>query len=158
MSLPEHLQAWRISRRLTIEELADKCSLSPQLLSGIESGLVDPCASMLVTIARGLCIPASWLYANPRDLQLLAQYGVVEGEAQDTGDTQSMVDPVLERILASAGQDRTIFALVTVLLEAGDVRLLRAAEVSLRSLVKQVKPINVPWFFRQPGNFEPPSD
>ncbi|GKS58514.1 hypothetical protein YTPLAS18_20410 [Nitrospira sp.] len=158
MSLPEQVQAWRTSRHLTIEDLADKCSLSTEVLSEIESGLLDPCASILVTIARGLGIPASWLYTDPRHLQLLTQYGVMEEEAHDAAAERPVVDPVLERILASARQDRTLFTLVTVLLEAEDARLLRAAEVSLRSLVKQVKPVNVPWVFRQPGNFEPPSD
>ncbi|TLY16734.1 MAG: XRE family transcriptional regulator, partial [Nitrospirae bacterium] len=35
---------------------------------------------------------------------------------------------------------------------------LRAAEVSLQSLVKQSKQTTVPWQTRPPGHFEPPAD
>ena len=158
MSIPEQVQAWRISRNLTIDELAGKCSLPPKLLSEIESGLVDPRVSTLVAIAKGLGIPAPWLHTDPRHIQLLNQCGTRVTEFPESADAQPVVDPVLERIVASIGPDRTLFTLVTVLLEAEDARLIRAAEVSLRSLVKQVKPIDVPWVSRQPGNFEPPSD
>ncbi|MFO0729744.1 MAG: hypothetical protein U0361_01885 [Nitrospiraceae bacterium] len=51
-----------------------------------------------------------------------------------------------------------MFVLVTALLQSGDPKLLRAAEVSLRSLVKQAKQATVPWQSRPPGHFEPPSD
>ncbi len=161
MSIPSHLHAWRESRRLTVEELAQQCCLSAETVRDIESGATDPSLSTLDTLAAALGVPPSWLYGDPRDLQLLTQYLGDEDEperAQSHAQSPSGADPVVERMLRGLRQDRTLYTLVTVLLHSEDQRLIRAAEVSLRSLVKQVKPINVPWAFRQPGNFEPPSD
>jgi hypothetical protein len=54
--------------------------------------------------------------------------------------------------------DRSLYVLLTALMQAGDPKLLRAAEVSLRSLVKQARQATVPWQQHPPGHFEPPSD
>ena len=54
------------------------------------------------------------------------------------------------------GQD--LYALLTALLRHGDAKLIRAAEVNLRSLLKQARTADVPWQSRPPGHFEPPSD
>lgn len=48
--------------------------------------------------------------------------------------------------------------LLTALLGGGDPKLLRAAELSQRSLVRQSKQATLPWQNRQPGYFDPPSD
>ena len=158
MSIAESLKAWRTLRHLTIEDLAERAALSPELVTEIESGEADPSASILANLATALSVAPPWLFADPHHLQLLLQHDDEEGDDQEIQREATSVDPVVGRILHALGQDRTLFTLVTVLLEAGDPRLIRAAEVSLRSLVKQVKPMNVPWVVRQPGNFEPPND
>ncbi|TKS60400.1 MAG: hypothetical protein EWM72_01438 [Nitrospira sp.] len=53
---------------------------------------------------------------------------------------------------------RSLYVLLTALIQAGDPKLLRAAEVSLRSLVKQSRQAAAPWQQRPSGHFEPPSD
>jgi hypothetical protein len=74
----------------------------------------------------------------------------------DEGTTEP--DPVTTRMLAAVGAERALFALLAQLVCAGEPRLVRAAEVSLLSLVKQIPKITVPWESRPPGHFEPPSD
>ena len=54
--------------------------------------------------------------------------------------------------------DRSLYVLLTALMQAGDPKLLRAAEMSLRSLVKQSRQATVPWQQRPSGHFEPPND
>jgi hypothetical protein len=65
---------------------------------------------------------------------------------------------VTDRILAGSRADRSLYVLLTTLMQAGDPKLLRAAEMSLRSLVKQARQATVPWQQRPSGHFEPPSD
>ena len=48
--------------------------------------------------------------------------------------------------------------LLTSLLRHGEPKLLRAAEVNLRSLLKQARTSTVPWQNRPSGHFEPPND
>jgi len=48
--------------------------------------------------------------------------------------------------------------LLTALIRHGDPKLIRAAEVNLRSLLKQARIAAVPWQNRPPGHVEPPSD
>ena len=96
-----------------------------------------------------------------RHLRFLFPY--CRTDAQQDGDQVIAVmrtgaDPVLERILVAAGHDRSLYVLLTALMQSSDPKLLRAAEVSLRSLVKQSKQATVPWQSRPPGHFEPPSD
>ena len=96
-----------------------------------------------------------WLFILPSELELLCKD---EDEVPAPLSTLTGGDPVLERMLLAAGHDRTLYVLLTALLQSGDPKLLRAAEVSLRSLVKQSKQATVPWQSRPPGHFEPPSD
>ena len=67
-------------------------------------------------------------------------------------------DPVTGHILRGNRQSQELYVLLTALLQSGEPKLLRAAEVNLRSLVKQAKTTTVPWQSRPPGHFEPPSD
>ena len=96
-----------------------------------------------------------WLFINPSELDLLCKE---DDEEPLSISALTGADPVLERILLAAGHDRTLYVLLTALLQSGDPKLLRAAEVSLGSLVKQSKQATVPWQSRPPGHFEPPSD
>jgi transcriptional regulator with XRE-family HTH domain len=149
------VRAWRVSQKYSETALADRAGISLSLLEAVESEQADPEYSTLKAVAGALKIPLSWLFVNPSDLELLCK--------EDDDEPLSVsaltgTDPVLERILLAAGQDRSLYVLLTALLQSGDPKLLRAAEVSLRSLVKQSKQATVPWQSRPPGHFEPPSD
>ncbi len=151
-----YIQPWRISRQLTREDLATRCRLPLPVLASIEEGTSDPPVSALVRIAEGLGVSVAWLHTDPRNVETLVQ--LFEEEEGGAASLLEGPDPVLDHIVRSTRIDRTLYTLLTVVLQSGDEKLVRAAEVSLRSLVKQVKPANVPWASRQPGHFEPPSD
>jgi transcriptional regulator with XRE-family HTH domain len=156
------LQAWRMAKRQTLESLAEKSGLEPSHLAAVESGEGDCTVSSLQVIAASLGIPPSWLYGHPDDLnRILQSEDIGENEPDTSVVMADSIDPVFERILRSVGRDRTLYALLTALLQSGDERLTRAAEVSLRSLVKQANQATqalVPWLTRPSGHFEPPSD
>jgi len=154
MPIAMTLTAWRTSRGLSQDELATRAGLPQATVQGIEAGTIDPTAGMLESVAGSLGVPVSWLHVAPRHLQLLA------ADEEDEPDEASPAspDPVLDRILKAQERDRELYVLLTALLQAGDVKLIRAAEVNLRSLIKQTKQASVPWQSRPPGHFEPPSD
>ena len=54
--------------------------------------------------------------------------------------------------------DRSLYVLLTAIMQSGEPKLLRAAEVNLQSLVKQAKQATIPWQNRPSGHFEPPND
>ncbi|MER3422285.1 MAG: hypothetical protein C4293_02675 [Nitrospiraceae bacterium] len=124
-------------------------------MEAIEADELDPSASILEKLASALSIPTSWLYGDPQHLDLLLDDCDAEDLRPPATDS---VDPVVERILLAARHERRLYVLLTVLLQSGDPKLLRAAEVNLQSLVKQSKQATVPWQTRPPGHFEPPSD
>ncbi len=153
-----HLQAWRTYQHLTVDALAEKAGMSATLIADIESGLNDPSAATLARLSTAMGISPSWLYGHPQDLQTLLRTADEDEAESMLATSLARIDPIIERMVKSAQRDRSLYALVTALMQSGDERLLRAAEVSLRSLVKQLKPADVPWASRQPGHFEPPSD
>jgi transcriptional regulator with XRE-family HTH domain len=155
MLIGSNIQAWRISRGHSITALAAKAGLAVDSLEAIEAGQLDIPLSMMEAVASALGVPSSWLHGDPKQLELLT--ADPDGEASDSPSLDS-IDPVIERILLAAHHDRELYVLLTRLLQAGDPKLIRAAEVSLRSLVKQAKQATVPWQSRPPGHFEPPSD
>jgi len=149
------LRAWRISQKCSEQALAERAGISVSLLEALESEQLDPNASLLEAAAEALKIPLPWLFILPSELELLCKD---EDEEPAPLSTLTAGDPVLERMLLAAGHDRTLYVLLTALMQSGDPKLLLAAEVSLRSLVKQSKQSTVPWQSRPPGHFEPPSD
>ncbi len=154
MSLGDTIQAWRRSRGQSVDALAVKTGLPVSSLEAIESGDADPLASTLDLVAKGLGIPVAWLYSDPQHLEWLRQ---ADGDDPESVASDSP-DPVIERILLAVHHDRELYALLTVVLQSGDPKLIRAVEMSLRSLAKQSKQATVPWQSRPPGHFEPPSD
>ncbi|MGH7164151.1 MAG: helix-turn-helix domain-containing protein [Nitrospiraceae bacterium] len=155
MAIGSQIQAWRLSRHESVESLAARVGLAADSLNAIEAGEMDPPSSTVERLAAGLGVPPSWLYGDPKHLDLLiddADAGDPDAPATDS------VDPVTERILCGSRQDRALYVLLTKLMQSGDPKLLRAAEVSLQSLVKQSRQATVPWQTRPPGHFEPPSD
>ncbi len=149
------IRAWRISQKCSEQALAERAGITASVLEALESEQADPPASTLEALAGALKIPLPWLFIHPTDLDLLCKD---DDDEPAPLATLTGADPVLERILVAAGHDRSLYVLLTALMQSDDPKLLRAAEVSLRSLVKQSKQATVPWQSRPPGHFEPPSD
>ena len=153
MSLGQQIQAWRISRGHSVEALAAESHLLPHVLDEIEAEVVDPSASILEALAAALKIPPAWLFSHPTSFHTLFDEPEAEENSVPTG-----ADPITERILAGSRMDRSLYVLLTAIMQSGEPKLLRAAEVNLRSLVKQAKQATIPWQNRPSGHFEPPSD
>ena len=153
MSIGLRIQSWRDSKNQSLELLSDAAGIPTSLLEQIESGLTDPTAETIQALARALHIPPSWLFDEPQSFTHL----FTDTDESDAPDP-SHIDPVTDRILAASRADRSLYVLLTTLIQAGDPKLLRAAEMSLSSLVKQSRQATVPWQQRPSGHFEPPSD
>lgn len=153
MALGQQIQAWRISRGHSINDLAAESNLLPHMLEDIEADEVDPSASILEGLAAALKIPPAWLFSHPTSFHTL-----FDDREEDESSTPAGPDPVTERILAGSRMDRSLYVLLTAIMQSGEPKLLRAAEVNLRSLVKQAKQATIPWQNRPSGHFEPPSD
>jgi transcriptional regulator with XRE-family HTH domain len=153
MALGQQIQAWRISRGHSIDDLATESHLSPHVLEDIESEVIDPSASLLEALAAAMKIPPAWLFSHPTSFHTL-----FDDTEENTSSTPTGPDPVTERILSGSQMDRSLYVLLTAIIQSGEPKLLRAAEVNLRSLVKQAKQATVPWQNRPSGHFEPPSD
>ena len=150
-----NIQAWRLSRKQSLDAIAAKAGVSPVDLASLEADELDPSASVLLAVASALGIPPSWLYGPPRHLQFLT----TDADGDElVSPSEKDIDPVFEQILQGAGQERELYVLLTAILQAEDPKLVRAAEASLRSLAKQARRATVPWQSRPPGHFEPPSD
>ncbi|CAE6786130.1 HTH cro/C1-type domain-containing protein [Nitrospira defluvii] len=149
------IRAWRLSHKCSEQAFAHRAGIDASLLESLETEQADPNASTLEALARALNIPLPWLFIHPSELDLLCKDDEEEGLSLST---LTGADPVLDRLLLAAGHERTLYVLLTALIQSGEPKLLRAAEVSLRSLVKQSKQATVPWQSRPPGHFEPPSD
>jgi transcriptional regulator with XRE-family HTH domain len=147
------IQAWRLSRKQSIPALAGAARLTADSLEAIEADHVDPPMGTVEALAQALRIPAPWLFESPQAFDAL-----FKGDDEDEPSAPSQMDPVTDRILAGSRMDRSLYVLLTTLMQAGDPKLLRAAEVSLRSLVKQSRQATVPWQQRPSGHFEPPND
>ena len=153
MAIGQLLQAWRVSKGRSVDDLASGSHLAPHLLEEIEAGEVDPSASQLEAFATALKIPPAWLFSHPTVFRTL-----FDDPEEDTSSPPAGPDPVTERILAGSRMDRSLYVLLTAIMQSGEPKLLRAAEVNLRSLVKQTKQATVPWQNRPSGHFEPPND
>ena len=124
-------------------------------LEAMESGKLDPADSTRESLAFGLGIPAAWLHIAPSTIKLLLVSSDEEGLGEIDFHTS---DPVTKHIFQGYQQYPELYVLFTALLQSGEPKLLRAAEVNLRSLLKQARTATVPWQSRPPGHFEPPSD
>ena len=153
MAVSHSIQAWRREQRQTVEALAAKAGMAPEQLESIESGETDQPASLISALAEAFGVPVSWLFHHPNSVKLLLTDSDNEALEEATSP-----DPITERILCGARQDRELYLLLTTLIQEGDPKLLRAAEANLRSLVKQARRSTIPWQSRPSGHFEPPSD
>ena len=155
MPIGSHIQAWRQLRKYSLANLAENANMEQEKLEAIENGEIDPSVSIVEALAEGLCLPSGWLHYEPSAIKLLL--ADPDDENNEWLDTDSP-DPVMARLLSGTRYDRTLYVLLTSLLQHGEPKLLRAAEVNLRSLLKQAQRATVPWQSRTPGHFEPPSD
>lgn len=155
MPIGANIQAWRLTRNQSVSALAERAELTPAALAAIEADQADPPVSSLERIASALGISVSWLFGDPKHVELLTADPDGEPGALPPFDS---LDPVTERILRASRQARGLYTLLTALLRSEDEKLIRAAEVSLRSLLKQTRTAPLPWQNRRPGNFDPPSD
>jgi transcriptional regulator with XRE-family HTH domain len=153
MAVGQQIQAWRISRGHSVNDLAAESGLLPHVLDQIESDEIDPSAALLEALAAALKIPPAWLFSHPTSFRAL-----FDDSEEEIRSTQTNPDPVTERILAGSRMDRSLYVLLTAIIQSGEPKLLRAVEVNLRSLVKQAKQATVPWQNRPSGHFEPPND
>ena len=155
MSMPLTLQAWRKARQYSVVKLAAESGVEGAVIEAIEAGETDPSVSTVEALAKALALPPSWLYSSPQAVDLLL------GDPDEGGSLSPDLDspdPVTGRILQASRIERDLYVLLTALLRHGEPKLLRAAEVNLRSLLKQAKTTTVPWQSRPSGHFEPPSD
>jgi transcriptional regulator with XRE-family HTH domain len=138
-----------MARRVAPGDLAHRSGMAQARLEAIERAEAEASGSEIEALAAALGIPPGWLYDDPKRLLAL-----IDADGEPCAES----DPVTTRMLAAAGTERALFTLLTQLVWAGEPRLVRAAEVSLRSLVKQIPRTTVPWESRPPGHFEPPAD
>jgi transcriptional regulator with XRE-family HTH domain len=153
MAIGALIHAWRVSRGQSLEDLAAEAQLSPIDLEEIEAEAIDPPTSTIESLAAALRVPVAWLFTHPTTFEVL--FKQPEEEEVMTPDGP---DPITERILAGSRMDRSLYVLLTAVIQSGEPKLLRAAEASLRSLVKQSRQATIPWQNRPSGHFEPPSD
>ncbi len=159
MSIGMNIQVWRVARGLSIAALAARTGLEGSSLEAIETGELDPPVSTLATLASAFGVHPSWLHADPRHLDLLnADSDGADPDGDGTDPPGDAINPMIEQILLGHREAPDLYVLLTALIQSGDPKLLRAAEVNLRSLVKQSKHATLPWQTRPPGHFEPPSD
>lgn len=153
MPIGQYIQAWRLSRNLSLDKLAAGAHIPAILLEEIEAETVDPPSAILDSISSAMSIPTPWLFAHPEAFHLL-----FDGSDDDNGPIPDGPDPITEKILSGSKLHRSLYAMLTALIQNGEPKLIRAAEVSLRSLIKQSKQAAAPWLNRPSGHFEPPSD
>jgi transcriptional regulator with XRE-family HTH domain len=151
MPIGAKIGAWRLARGESVPALAARAGFTPSALEAIEAGDLDPSVTMVERLASALGLPPSWLFVEPEQADLLAA-----GDSEEPAP--SAFDPVTERIVLAASRMPDLYVLLTARLQSGDGKLIRVAEVNLRSLIKQSKQAAVPWQSRPPGHFEPPSD
>ena len=155
MSIRLYLKHWCQAKGLSLCELSEQTGVATSDLQEFQQGEWDPPLSIVTAIARSLDVPMSWLHYDPLVIQRL--WSDPEEDRPTLPDFSSP-DPLLQRIIQLNQDYQDHFALLASLLHHGDAKLIRAAQVSLQSLAKQVRPIGLPWGSRPPGHFEPPSD
>ena len=150
-----YLQQWCQYRQLTLAQLSDQTGIELQSLESIHNGSIDPSLSLLDLIAKELHIPTSWIHHDPYVIQRV--WNDTDEEEPELPKDHS-IDPIFERMIQIRREHPELFVLLTNLVHHGDPKLIRAAQVNLQSLSKQIRATTLPWGSRPPGHFEPPSD
>lgn len=155
MSIHQHLGQWCQTRGLSLADLSQQTGVPLTNLQDFQKGNWDPPLSIMTLIAQSLNVPDAWLHNDPRTL--LRLWNDPDEDNPELPNTSSP-DPLFQRIIQTSRDHQDLFVLLTSLLHHGDPKLIRAAQVNLQSLFKQVRPTTVPWGSRPPGHFEPPND
>jgi len=155
MSIHQHLGQWCQTRGLSLADLSQQTGVPLTNLQDFQKGNWDPPLSIMTLLAQSLNVPESWLHNDPRTL--LRLWNDPDEDHPELPDTSSS-DPLFQRIIQASREYQDVFVLLTSLLHHGDPKLIRAAQVSLQSLLKQARPTTIPWGSRPPGHFEPPND
>lgn len=71
MPIGQQIQAWRLSRGQSVDDLATESGLLPHVLDEIESEVLDPSAALLEALAAALKIPPAWLFSHPTSFRTL---------------------------------------------------------------------------------------
>ena len=115
MVLGQQIQAWRITRCHSVDDLAAESHLLPHTLEKIEAGELDPSASQLETLAAAMKIPPAWLFSHPTSFRTL-----FDDPEEGDNSTPAGPDPVTERILTGSRMDRSLYVLLTAIMQSGD--------------------------------------
>mgnify|MGYP000221074830 CR=1 FL=1 len=155
MSNELYLLQWCQYRQFTLAQLSNQTDIELKNLESVNNGSMDPSLSLMDTIAKQLHIPTSWLHHDPAVIQRL--WNDADEDEPELPNDHSM-DPIFERMIQVRHEHPELFILLTNLVHHGDPKLIRAAQVNLQSLAKQIRATTLPWGSRPPGHFEPPSD
>ncbi|MDH5426837.1 MAG: helix-turn-helix domain-containing protein [Nitrospirota bacterium] len=150
-----YLQQWCRYRQVSLAQISVQTGIEVASLQSIHNGSLDPSLSLLETIAHALTIPTSWLHHDPEVIQKL--WNDADEDEPELPKAHG-VDPMFERMIQVRHEHPELFVLLTKLVHHGDPKLIRAAQVNLQSLSKQIRATTLPWGTRPPGHFEPPSD
>jgi transcriptional regulator with XRE-family HTH domain len=142
-----YLQQWCQYRQLTLAQLSDQTGIELQSLESVQNGSMDPSLSILATIANQLHIPTSWLHHDPEVVQRI--WNDADEEEPELPEDHS-IDPIFERMIQIRREHPELFVLLTNLVHHGDPKLIRAAQVNLQSLSKQIRATTLPWGSRPP--------
>jgi transcriptional regulator with XRE-family HTH domain len=112
------IQAWRVFRHQSIQSLSDAAGIDAQLLVQIEENQTDPSACTIEALAAALRVPAPWLFEPPQSFATL-----FDDQDDEDGPSPTQPDPVTERILSGSRMDRSLYVLLTALVQAGDPQL-----------------------------------
>ena len=155
MSIHQYLSHWCRAKGQSLADLSRSTGVPVAMLQDSRKGAWDPPLSVITAIAQSLDIPVAWLHSDPRTIQRL--WNDPDEDHPELPDFFTP-DPVFQRFIQISRDYPDHVALLTSLLHHEDPKLIRAAQVSLQSLLKQARPTTLPWGSRPPGHFEPPSD
>lgn len=150
-----YLHQWCQCQHLTLAQLSEQTGIALETVRSVQEGSIDPSLSLLNTLAEQLHIPTSWLLHDPQVMERL--WNDPDEEDPELPDDHS-IDPMFTRMIQAYRQHPELFVLLTNLVQYEDPKLIRASQVNLQSLVKQIRKTTLPWGSRPPGHFEPPSD
>lgn len=89
ITLGDTIRKWRKARKLTRNELSERCDISQKHLGNIEVGRTNPTYVLLFSIVRELRIPSDCIFypeasvVETRTRQLVKQFEVCSDETQE---------------------------------------------------------------------------
>src|SRR4030095_4537684 len=128
MAIGAQIQAWRLSRGYSPEFLAAEAGLSLEALDELENESLDPSIGTLERVATALKVPVAWLFAHPPAFDLVFE------EPDERNDRPNGPDPFTERILTGSRMDRSLYVMLTALIQSGEPNLRGGAERSRTTL------------------------